>query len=247
MIVIESKDSFDWVALTSAIISFLAVVVAIAAIWIQQKQFKKQREPVIAPAIKDFNLVLPETHLDWDTGEELDDKFSKTTIPVYNYGGTTAYNIGYSYKFINLNEMKQHLDNKVRAKNFDIKIEEIDEVEESFDLRFTNHVKHRRMVEIRRYGRRKDLIQPGEKVDIVLPSYFLVLISYEFQLAGLNDIKLPVLELTVDYNDISNKKWIVKYLIKMDRTVTYKNNELNSSFIAEFVSKKQLVKKKRTV
>ncbi|MDC7762654.1 hypothetical protein POL82_04220 [Priestia aryabhattai] len=242
MIVIESKDSFDWVALTSAIISFLAVVVAIAAIWIQQKQFRKQREPVIAPAIKGFSLVLPETHLDWDTGEELDDKFSKTTIPVYNYGGTTAFNIGYSYKFINLNEMKQHLDNKVRTKNFDIKIEEVDEVEESFDLRFTNDVKHRRMIGIRRYGRRQDLIQPGEKVDIVLPSYFLVLISYEYQLAVLNDIKLPMLELTVDYNDISNKKWMVKYLIRMDGTVTYKNNELKSSFIAEFRSKKQLDK-----
>ncbi|MES9771749.1 hypothetical protein ABWK50_12150 [Priestia megaterium] len=240
---IESKDSFDWVALTSAIISFLAVVVAIAAVWIQQRQFKKQREPVIAPAVKSFSLELPETHMDWDTEEELDNRFSKTTIPVYNYGGTTAFNIGYSYKFLNLKEMKQHLENKVKSINYDIKIEAIDEEKESFDLFFTNDIKQRRIPEIRRYGNRQDLIQPGEKVDISLPSYFLVLINYEFQLSGLNDIKLPVLELIVDYNDISNKRWMVKYLVKMDSNIKYNTkNELTANFISEFISKKRIDK-----
>ncbi|MGE1112164.1 hypothetical protein ACQJ0K_10410 [Priestia megaterium] len=243
MIIIESKDSFDWVALSSAIISFLSVLVAIAAIWLQNRHFRKQREPIIAPAIKSFSLELPTTHLDWDTKEELDDQFSNTTIPVYNYGGTTAFNIGYGYKFINLKEMKKHLDHKVLGINFEIRIEEIDEEKESFDLIFTNEVKTRKMLEIRRYGNHQNLIQPGEQIDILLPSYFLVLISYEFQLSGLNDIKLPVLELTVDYNDINNKKWMVKYLIKID-TFKYKNGKLTSSFVSEFVSKQQINKKK---
>ncbi|MED4021988.1 hypothetical protein [Priestia aryabhattai] len=246
MIVIEGKDSFDWVALTSAIISLLAVVVAIVAIWMQQKQFKKQREPVIAPAIKSFNLELPETHLDWDTGEELNDKFSNTTIPIYNYGGTTAFNIGYSYKFVNLNKIKTHLEHKLIRDNFNIKIEAIDEKEKSFDLVFTNETKRKRFHKIRPYLKRTDLIQSGDKVNIVLPSYFLVLINWEFQLVDFDDIQLPELELTLVYNDINNQKWVVKHLIKMDTYREYDGNELKSNFVSEFISKHKVTSNKRT-
>ncbi|WP_242253645.1 hypothetical protein [Bacillus cereus group sp. BfR-BA-01403] len=125
MIIVLEKGGFDWVAFAGAFIFGLAVFVAITAIWYQNRQFKKQREPVIGPAIKDFDLELPETHLDWETGEKLDDKFSGTTIPVYNYGGTAAINISYNYKLINLDEKEKCLNNFPKSTSHEIKIDAI--------------------------------------------------------------------------------------------------------------------------
>ncbi len=213
------------------------------AVVIQYKQFKKIREPIIAPAMRSFDLELPETHLDWDTGEKIDDKFSETTVPVYNYGGTTAINIKYSYKLINLVEVKESLDNIVEYVDYEIKIDSIDEkAKGSFDLYFSNTRKNNmlRIHNIRSYIRSKDLIKHGENIDIFLPSYFLVIINYSFRLSALDEIKLPVLELTLRYNDVNYQDWEVKYIIKMDGSYKYKGNRLESSFVSEFVSKKRI-------
>ncbi len=240
MIIVLEKGGFDWVALAGAIISFCAVLVAIGAIVFQYWQFKKQREPVIGPAIKDFDLELPETHLDWETGEKLDDKFSGTTIPVYNYGGTAAINISYNYKLINLDDMEKHLNNLPKSTSHEIKIEAINKEQKSFDLLFSNKTIMRRFLNIRSYVRRKDLIKPGEKVDILLPSYFLVMVNNVFLFSTFEDFVLPKLELTIRYNDINNKKWLVKYVVKMDMSYKLSNGHLESSFISEFVSKEKL-------
>lgn len=229
----------QWAPLASAIISFCAVVVAMSALGFQYWQYKKNREPVIGPAIKSFNLELPETHLDWETGEKLDDKFSGTTIPVYNYGSTTAINISYNYKLINLDEMEKCLNNFPKSTSHEIKIDEINEEPKSFDLFFSNKTIMRRFLNIRSYVRRKDLIKPGEKVDILLPSYFLVMVNYAFLFSAFEDIVLPKLELTIGYNDINNKNWLVKYVVKMDRSYKLSNGRLESSFISEFVSKEK--------
>ncbi|AKE15669.1 hypothetical protein [Bacillus cereus] len=240
MIIVLEKGGFDWIALAGAIISFCAVLVAIGAIVFQYWQFKKQREPVIGPAIKDFDLELPETHLDWETGEKLDDKFSGTTIPVYNYGGTTAVNISYSYQFINLHEVDKSLNNLAKYESHEIKIDSVNEKPLSFDLLFKNESLMRRFIGVKSYVRRKDLIQPGKKVDILLPSYFLVIVNYAFILSAFDDIVLPELELTIRYNDINNKKWLVKYVVKMDMSYKLSNGRLESSFISEFISKEKL-------
>jgi len=237
------EGNYDWVPIVGALISLVAVFVAIVAVVIQFKQFKKIREPIIAPAMKSFDLELPETHLDWETGEKLDDKFSETTIPVYNYGGTTAINIKYSYKLTNLVEVEKSLDNIVEYVDYEIWIDSIDEkAKGSFDLYFSNTRKNnmRRFHNIRSYIRSKDLIQPGEKIDILLPSYFLVIINYAFRLSAIDDIKLPILQLTLRYNDINYQDWEVKYIIKMDGSLKYNENHLESSFVTEFFSKKRI-------
>ncbi|MBV6678927.1 hypothetical protein [Bacillus thuringiensis] len=240
MIIVLEKGGFDWVALAGAIISFCAVLVAIGAIWFQQRQFKKNREPVIGPAIKGFDLNMPETHLDWETGERLDDKFSETTIPVYNYGGTTAINISYNYKFINLHEVERSLNNFPKTSSHSIKIDSVNEKPLSFDLVFENSTSKRRFIDIKSYVRRQDLIKPGEKVDILLPSYFLVIINYMFLFSAFEDIVLPKLELKIQYNDINNKRWLVKYKVEMDRAYKFSGSRLESCFISEFISKEQL-------
>ncbi|PFM42207.1 hypothetical protein COC59_26590 [Bacillus cereus] len=64
MTILLGMSVLHWTPLASAIISFCAVVVAISALGFQYWQFKRNREPVIGPAIKSFDLELPETHLD---------------------------------------------------------------------------------------------------------------------------------------------------------------------------------------
>jgi hypothetical protein len=233
----------QWAPLASAIISFCAVVVAMSALGFQYWQYKKNREPIIGPAIKSFDLELPETHLDWETGEKLDDKFSGTTIPVYNYGGTTAINISYNYKFTNLHEVeKKSLNNFPNTSSHSIRIDSINEKPLSFDLVFKNKTSKRRIMDIKSYIRRQDLIKPGEKVDILLPSYFLVIINYMFLFSAFEDIVLPQLELTIRYNDINHKTWMVKYKMEMDRAYKFSGSRLESSFISEFISKEKLNK-----
>ncbi|WP_019414164.1 hypothetical protein [Paenisporosarcina sp. TG20] len=239
------EGNYDWVPIVGALISLVAVFVAIVAVVFQFKQFKKIREPIIAPAMRNFDLELPETHLDWDTGEKLDDKFSETTIPIYNYGGTTAINIMYSYKCINLAEVKESLDNIKLHKDNVIKIDSIDKkVKDSFDLYFSNENEKtsnfRRFHNIRSYIKSKDLIQPGESIDIFLPSYFIVIINYAFRLSRLEDIKLPKLQLKMRYKDVNYQDWEMKYIIQMGGSFNYKRNRLESSFVSEFVSKKRI-------
>lgn len=240
MTLLLGTSVLQWVPLASAIISFCAVVVAISALGFQYWQFKKNKEPIIGPAIKSFDLQLPETHLDWETGEKLDDKFSGTTIPVYNYGGTTAINISYSYKCINLHDVERSLSNFPKSTSHEIKVDSIDEEEKSFSLFFSNPTILGKILTIKSYIRRQDLIKPGEKVDISLPSYFLVIINYMFLFSAFEDIVLPKLELKVRYNDVNHKTWMVKYTVEMDRAYKFSRNRLESSFISEFVSKEKL-------
>ena len=245
------------IALVSAIISLGAVIVAIVAIRMQDRQFKKQREPIIAPATRGFNVKLPETHLDWTNGqelekkfsnlnwtggEELNGKFSDTTIPIYNYGGTTVFNVMYTYKFINVKEVKQSIDHILDYKDYAIKIESIKENLSSFTLKFKNDVKDKVFIDIGRYIKREDLIQPGEKIEISLPSYFLIIANYAFKLSAMDDIERPILELTVLYTDINYVEWEVKHKVRIDDILTYSGKEdtLESAFISEFVSKIRL-------
>ncbi|HDR7621182.1 TPA: hypothetical protein QCX73_000577 [Bacillus mycoides] len=240
MTLLLGTSVLQWAPLASAIISFCAVVVASGALGFQYWQFKKNREPIIGPAIKSFDLELPETHLDWETGEKLEDKFSGTTIPVYNYGGTTAINISYNYKFINLHEVENILNNFPKTSSHSIRIDSVNEKPLSFDLVFKNNTSKRRFMDIKSYVRRQDLIKPGEKVDILLPSYFLVIINYMFLFSAFEDIVLPKLELTIRYNDINNKKWLIKYVVKMDMSYKLSNGRLESSFMSEFISKEKI-------
>ncbi|HDR4441239.1 hypothetical protein BK720_01700 [Bacillus thuringiensis serovar brasilensis] len=240
MTILLGMSVLQWVPLASAIISFCAVVVAISALGFQYWQFKRNREPVIGPAIKSFDLELPETHLDWETGEQLDDKFSGTTIPVYNYSGTTAINISYNYKIINLLEIEKVLNNFPKSSSHSIKIDSVNEKPLSFDLVFKNNTSTRRIMNIKSYIRRQDLIKPGEKVDILLPSYSLIIINYMFLFSAFEDIVLPKLELTIRYNDVNHKTWMVKYKVEMDRAYKFSGSRLESCFISEFVSKEKL-------
>lgn len=101
--------------------------------------------------------------MDWEKGEELNNKFSGTTIPLYNYGGTAAINIAYSYRCNNLHKLQENINDKFKNGQHDIKIDSINDEKESFDIYFQNSMKQKRFLEIKRNIRRKDVIEPGKK------------------------------------------------------------------------------------
>lgn len=74
--------------------------------------------------------------------EKLDDKFSGTTIPVYNYGGTTATNISYNYKSTNLHNVEK-ISDFPKTSSHSIRIDSINEKPLSFDLVFKNKTSKR--------------------------------------------------------------------------------------------------------
>ncbi|MNF98826.1 hypothetical protein D3C84_817010 [compost metagenome] len=190
-------------------------------------------------------MELPDTHLDWETQEVLDNKFSSMTIPLYNYGGTTAINIKYSYKLTNFDKVKEYIDDDSNSifPDYALELEQIDDKEyQNFNLVIKNPSKKLfRIPNHASYINLQDSIQSNGKIDIFLPSYFLIIINHSFRVYSLDEaIVLPELELKIKYNDINNKVWIVKYTIKMDSAYRYRNNHLNSNFIYEFISKKYL-------
>ncbi|WP_017474025.1 hypothetical protein [Bacillus licheniformis] len=203
----------------SPLISLAAVIVAIASITIQNRNFKKQRTPVVAPVIKNFKLELPDVNLDWNGGK-LDDYFSETTIPVYNFGGTPAFNLTYSFAFRNTSEILKELAD-LKIKGYEVNTDEDTDGNYSIGYRYhlsiigesflytiplsTSHLK-----------RRADVIPAEGSVDINLPSYYLVIINSLFRDITKKDRVFPELELTLTYNDINFNSFQTKYIIKVD-------------------------------
>ncbi|PFE58672.1 hypothetical protein CN316_30045 [Bacillus cereus] len=246
MTLLLGMSVLQWVPLASAIISFCAVVVAMSALGFQYWQFKKNREPVIGPAIKKFNVELPEAHLDWETGDEIDGQFSRTTIPLYNYGGTTAINIEYSYSCTNIKEMGKMINGNFKTKYRNIVINSVNEEVGTFNVLVENPKGVRIIEETRRYIERRDLIKSNDKVEILLPSYFIMIIAHIAQIKQIdNKGILPILELCVTYNDVNHKSYKVKYIIKIGlfrqniKTAPDKP-KLEFECIPEFISKVKL-------
>lgn len=250
MIVITKQTETNWIPIISAVISFLAVSVAIVSIWLQQWQYNKKREPIISPTTKSFTVELPGLGLDWETNEQLDNKFSNTSIPLYNFGGTTAHNISYSFKLMNLLTLEEQLGKYNSEKEIFAKIDQVNRENDSFDLFIKYNSSWKRFIEIRWFVKRADLISPGEKIDVFLPSYFLVLINYKYRALNRSDdfeMENPILELTVRYSDVNNDHYIVRYQVRLDGQYRVKGQmfevkgiELTSSFVHEFITKKKI-------
>lgn len=234
------KENFDWVA---SLISLLAVIVAIASIWIQIHQFKKQREPVIAPGIKPLDLKLPRITYDWVDDKRLDDKFADTTLPIFNYGSTSAINIMYSYKLIDNEKVREKLEELIDEKR-EIHLKLTDNHLDkhlgiTYDLLDVNDDgSYSGFFRTTPYIRRSDLILPGESIGIKLPSYFLIMINYLSRLEEQDCF--PELELKITYNDTNFKTWETKFIIKVDQISKIEISsfyKLQTSLVYEFISK----------
>ncbi|MFP7220379.1 hypothetical protein SFC78_16430 [Bacillus subtilis] len=229
----------SWV---SPLISLAAVIVAIASITIQNRNFKKQRIPVVAPVIKNFKLELPELNLDWNKCK-IDDYFSETTIPVYNFGGTPAFNLTYNFAFRNFDEIKREL-SKLKIEGHEIGIYEDPEGIYTKDYRYHITVvgetfSHTLPLSTSQIKRRADVIPAEGSVEINLPSYYVFLINCLFRDILFRDIRnkvfvFPELELTLTYNDINFKSFQTKYIIKVDEFRQLYLNYNDYSFDAKF-------------
>lgn len=233
------KENFDWVA---SLISFLAVIVAIASIWIQIRQFKKQREPVVAPGIKAIDLELPRITYDWVNDKKLDKRIADTTLPIFNYGSTSAINISYTYKLIDDEKVRGRLE-ELMDEQSDICVSLTDNFLEegsTYDLLEVKDGTYKGRFRTTPVVRRSDLILPGESIGIKLPSYFLIMINYISRI-GEEDC-FPKLELKIKYNDTNFKTWEAKFIIKVDQISKIQkfsngNYKLQTSLVYEFISK----------
>ncbi|MGN2618514.1 hypothetical protein [Bacillus stercoris] len=225
----------SWV---SPLISLAAVIVAIASITIQNRNFKKQRVPVVAPVIKNFKLDLPELNLDWNKSK-LDGYFSETTIPVYNFGGTPAFNLTYSFTFRNIDEIMKELP-KLKIEGIKAGIYQGSE-EDLFskDYRYYMGItgesfSYSLPLSTSQIKRRADVIPAEGSVDINLPSYYVALINCLFRDIRRDVRVFPELELTLTYNDINFKSFQTKYIIKVDEFLQLYLNYGDYSFSAQF-------------
>ncbi|MDP4527085.1 MULTISPECIES: hypothetical protein [Bacillus] len=226
----------------SPLISLAAVIVAIASITIQNRNFKKQRIPVVAPVIKNFKLELPKLNLDWNNCK-IDDYFSETTIPVYNFGGTPAFNLTYNFAFRNFDEIKRELP-KLKIEGYEVGIHENTEgilSNDHYRYEITvvgENFAHSLPLSTSQIKRRADVIPAEGSVEINLPSYYVILINCLFRDISFRNIKrnkvFPELELTLTYNDINFKSFQTKYIIKIDEFRQLHLNYNEYSFDAKF-------------
>ncbi|MBU5204386.1 hypothetical protein KQH94_10105, partial [Vibrio cholerae] len=50
---------------------------------------------------------------DWDVEGEIPKKFSNTKLPIWNYGNSPVFNVGYCYYIENIDDLIQEEENKM--------------------------------------------------------------------------------------------------------------------------------------
>lgn len=220
--------------LLAALVSLLAVIVAIVAIYYQHKQFKINRKPYITPVRKSFTIDLPSILTDWFTGEKMDKRFSNLTIPIYNLGTTTAIDISYSYKLENAEELYEFWNNKIKIDSTSYSIEVLDKeypylihIEDSV-LGVESYLSSKSFI---RYA---DKIEPGSFIEVKTPTYFMIFISgiYKEQSLLFPNAPSPIFILNIRYTDVDRVEHEVDFEMKSDvKNVDIKNGKLETSVI----------------
>jgi len=233
-----------WIAIAS-IASSIAVILSAISLLIQRQQFKNANEPLINPIIKRVNVELPRIRCDWETNEKIDKKFSETNLTLLNIGGGLAYDIKYYFEFNNYQEMVKVISKlqmyedqyfELKCHSFNDHKYEISIKEDNGFVMFTQN---------QRYIKSLNPLKSGEKAEIPLPSYFMILTNALLRHGnklGFQFIKeLPELLLNIEYKNIMEKKKTKIYLIKWSerrstKNLTYKYRE-GQYFDSDIISK----------
>lgn len=239
-------ETTDLIALVSVFIAMIAAIASYMAIYSQKRINEKNQEAIIVPGIKSVEAKIEYILSDWDVEEEIPKKFSKTTLPIWNYGNSPVFNVRYCYYFENIdgfiqeeqNEMGEHDDHAINI----IKNEDSYELYVSYKDIENRQCSHRR--EIRPYIRNVDVIKPKENTKILIPDYFIIMLNDYFINSLFHDRKPPILLLKISYDDIDFNTWELQFRIFVPSFYQFTNNEeLITSFHYETVQTKQ--KKKR--
>ncbi|WP_392454826.1 hypothetical protein ACF3OH_12000 [Chryseomicrobium aureum] len=225
--------------LMAALVSLLAVIVAIVAIYYQHKQFKINRKPYITPVRKSFAIDLPSILTDWFTGEKIDKRFSNLTIPIYNLGSTTAIDISYWYSLKNIEELSEYWNNKVYFDSTSYSIKVLDQ-DYPYSIGIKDRLASREAnLTCKNFVNYADKIDPGLFLEVKTPTYFMIFISgiYKEQSPLLPNAPTPIFSLFIEYTDLDRVRHRVEFEMKSDVNNAHINKDkLNSSIVFKSIT-----------
>ncbi|GGB41596.1 hypothetical protein GCM10011409_18890 [Lentibacillus populi] len=238
----------DILQLVAVIIAMLAAIASWFSIFVQARINKKDKESIIVPGIKEIEANITYILSDWDVNEKLPKKFSNTTLPIWNYGNTPVFNIGYCYYIENLDYFldKEDLNEggKIIFGNHSLKVRKDENGKSELFIRYEfEGQKGAKRIQIAPFIRSVDLIDSNDKTEIYIPDYFIYLLNDYFINSFFEDKTQPRLLLKVFYDDINFQSWEQQFRIFIPNTYSYKGEDLITSLHYEVVQKKK--KRKR--
>lgn len=196
--------------------------------------------PILIPELKMVKSDISEVIRDWDTNEEMEDKFSNTKIMLNNIGKESAVDIRYNFRLENENKLGDYLEgvNEIEKKSSNnyMRIEDNGFSENVTSILYKklggNEVSKEYKMDS--YTRKVSSISSQSVGELYLPSYFIALVNYNFRVnhkhARLLPVEMPILHLEIRFKDIYLKSWSVKYLIFMSTVAkTINDAELTTS------------------
>lgn len=238
-------ESTDLIALISVLIAMIAAIASWMAIYSQKQINKKNQEAVIVPGIKTIDAKIEHILSDWVGEEKVPQKFSKTTLPIWNYGNSPVFNIGYCYYIENIDDLIQEERNEMGQSDSHainvVKHEDSYQLDVSFrniENKRGSHTKN-----IQPFIRNVDVIKPKESAKILIPDYFIIMLNDYFINSHFYDKKQPILQLKIFYDDIDFQTWEQQFRIFIPSSYKFNGETLITSFHYEIIHTKQ--KKKR--
>lgn len=196
------------------------------------------------PGIKNIETMIKNILSDWDVEEPLPKKFSKTTIPMWNYGTTPVFNIKYCFDIENIEDFL-HIEHEPQL--FDDYKFVVTKEDSSYTLLLSyeniNGKKGHLTSKIVPYLRDLDSIQANTSSQIILPDYFIILLNHYFLNSMDHENKKPFLKLTFMYDDINFKTWRKEFRIFIPDSFNMKEYKLSTGFHYEIIQKKKKVKR----
>ncbi|MBC6308133.1 hypothetical protein HCJ66_01070 [Listeria sp. FSL L7-1582] len=243
-----------WDAL-SGVSAALAALLSFFAIIYQVWSNKKSTTPILIPELKTFSANIHNVIYDWDTNEELDKKFSNSTLELKNIGKESAVDIRYSFRIENEDELQEYFLKSNKPKNTPdarfvkicddeflgkiVEFHRISEKEQSYSKTYFANS----------YVKTGSSIAANSSEKIYLPSYFIAIVNHNFvgELGYEGELKpiMPILRLKINFKDIYLKEWSVVYLLSMSRAYSFKSySNLTTSVEYEQINKMKRIRSK---
>src|SRR4051812_26546922 len=149
----------------------LAAIASWFAIFEQGRRERKNKAPIVMPGIKHVNAKIENILSDWDEEGQVPKKFTNTKLPIWNYGESTIFNIGYCFYLENIDYYKEMEDiNKNDLKTLDHNHKLIMNEDNELHVYYENINQQRgvKTCKIFSYIRNINLIKPNEQSEILL-------------------------------------------------------------------------------
>ena len=248
----------DYIQVIAVFIAMLAAVASWHGIRTQKKINDENKKPVVMPGIKDINSKIEHILSDWDEGRKIPKKFSNTTLPIWNFGGSPVFNIRYNFRLEGVEDMVQEKLERVTENDKDgysiaVRKSPHEKHPDVFDLDVEyNNVEGKSGIQIREISpivRHADVIGEKDKINIFIPDYFIILINDYFlddSWLGGKEGKRPTLLLKIIYDDTNLQSWEKHFRIFIPDSYRISDKEFLASFYYDVTLEEIKVKREFT-